>query len=253
VKRVLLFLLLAGGGLAGLIQAAGGFLGEKQDDVKPEVPVLARNPVAAGPDEAPLRISEFPVNPDGRTPDVTLRRIQELDVPLTREREWKDPVTGERVVLPYFTEMSLLVKDLESFRDPSTGAPGERWKDVHVTVYRDPSTLTRVEAERLAADPAERRHFVLYEIDAAEGHANFPMGPVAEGQGTPSVRTLLYLRKAVRIHIIREDVRIETSDVTVDREAGTAEGPSEITATNASFVFREERLAAGAHDGVSGR
>ncbi|HVG93721.1 MAG TPA: hypothetical protein VND21_04690 [Planctomycetota bacterium] len=239
MRRLLLFIALAGAGLAALVGAAGSFFGRGGDEPSPEVPVVARDAApTAQTGDAPLPLSAFPGNFDERTPDVALLDPMKLDFPLMADREWKDPVTGERVALPYFVEMSLRVRDLEPFRDPSTGAAGNRWKDVHVTVYRDPSTLTRAEAERLAADPAERRNLVLYEVQAAEGHANFPLGPAESGRSQPTVRMQIYLRKDVEIHVVREDVRILTSDVTLDREAGTAEGPSDITATSASFLVR---------------
>jgi hypothetical protein len=134
VRRLLLFLVLATGGIVLLVQAAGGLFGESRDAVQPEIPVIDHSPIVADTGESPLRISDYPVNPNGRTPDVAIRPVEDLRFALTRPREWKDSVTGERIALPFFTEMAFHVKHLESFRDASTGAPGERWKDVHVTV-----------------------------------------------------------------------------------------------------------------------
>ena len=237
MKRVAAFLVLASAGLSALVFAAGGVGGKKS--TLPDLPGVTLDPAppATGPSTT-VRMDTLPLGPSKpkNAPRVEVQPLGAFSTSITEPHDWVDPVTRERVPLPYYTKLSLRMDAPSAEPSPGAGVPWFRWDRVHVTGYRDPSTLTRREVDALLADPANRRDLVLYEIDAAEGSANVRVTAIAEGQKALPARFVLKLTKDVRIHVVPDDVHLQTSDLVIDQGAGTIESGAEIVATGPGFT-----------------
>jgi len=236
VRRLAVFLLLAAGGLAALVVAAGGWSGTKTGPEASPV-TLGPAPVAAGPTTT-VRVDALPLGAakPRNAPRVEVQPLGAFGTSITKPYEWVDPVTRERVTIPYYTELSLRMDAPSAEPSPGAGVPWFRWDRVHVTGYRDPSTLTRKEVEAVLRDPANRRDLVLYEIDAAEGSANVRLTAIADGEKPLPPRFVLRLTKDVRIHVVPDNVHVQTSDLVIDQSAGTVEGAATLVATGPAFT-----------------
>lgn len=240
MKRVLLFLALAGGGLALLGRLGGGFFGQSVQAPAPVVPEVARPPhssndssvdlsevlgggMAGGARSAPIQIA--PTTLYDRT----------FDLPPTT---WVDPVTHEAVELAVAPRCWVRFDEPAPMRD-TAGSPGMRWKGVQIVVYRAPKTYTRAEVDALRANSKTgRRGLERFEITAEEGFETTTPLLTTPGDKTPRERTVIRLTKNVVIRDVIQKLVVRTSDVVVDREAGTAEGTSPIEAQGPGYVAR---------------
>ena len=250
MRRLLLFLLLAAGGLAALGALAGGFQGAGKDAPKPELPLVTEGP---GPEtsKARVHIADLPLSErGGKQPNFELQAAKLVTQMLWKNGggTWIDPVTRERIEFPFYPSMAISVDRPVPTRDSMTGTPGGEWQGWHLTVFRDVATLTRKEAESLQASPLFRQQLVLYDVTATQGTANFPISQVGDGQHKPGVRVVIHLTKDVVIKLVPDGMTIRTSDVTIDKDAGIASGPEAIEAESAAWSlrgkgFRIEKLA----------
>ncbi len=83
-----------------------------------------------------------------------------------------------------------------------------------------------------------RRGLERFEISAEEGYETTTPLLSAPGDKTPRERTVIRLSKNVEIRDLIQKLVVRTSDVVVDREAGTAEGSAPIEAQGPGYVAR---------------
>ncbi len=240
MKRVLLFLTLAAGGLATLGWLGGGFFGQSSQAPAPVVPEVAPPP-RAGTNEA-VSLSELPGGGKpgaGRTAPIQVDPMnlwdQTFDHPPTT---WKDPTTGESIALANAPRAWVRFHKPATMRD-TAGSPGLRWNGVQIVLYRDPKTYTRADVDALRANSKTgRRGLERFEISAEEGYETTTPLLSAPGDKTPRERTVIRLSKNVEIRDLIQKLVVRTSDVVVDREAGTAEGSAPIEAQGPGYVAR---------------
>ena len=235
MRRALLFLALAGGGLGILVSTAGGWRGTRTSTEKPVIPVVPAPPASATGSE--LRVSDLP-RIDGvptRGNDFTLQPVRAAGRAFTRPRTWKDPLGGAPIELPFYPAYSVRADDLEPYKEDGPGAPSARWKGLHITVYREVEAISRDEALALQRDPESRKAIVLYEIEAEEGVANFRLEPTPEGTRPLPPRVVIRLLRGVRIHVVPDDARITTSDLVIDEGTGTVEGAGDVHVESAAL------------------
>ena len=240
MRRLLLFLLLAAGGLAALGTLAGGFQGAGKDAPKPELPLVTDG---AGPDasKARVRMADLPLSErGGKQPNFEVQAAKLVTRMAWKDggATWIDPVTRERIEFPFYPSMAISVDRPVPTRDSMTGTPGVEWQGWHLTVFRDVATLTRKEAESLQAEPLFRQQLVHYDVTATQGTAGFPISQIGDGQHKPGVRVVIHLTKDVVIKLVPDGMTIRTSDVTIDKDAGIASGPEAIEAESAAWSLR---------------
>lgn len=238
MRRVVLFLVLAGLGWVVLVRFAGGMAGPRRTEEGTPV-ALRTTPTeaVAGPgttvnvDAMPLGASR-PRDP----PRVDLAPMGAFVTSVTKSFRWVDPVTAETIDLPHYVTLSLRMDGPTPEPSPTQGVPWFRWRGVNVVAYREPSTLSRSEVNALLADPATRRNLVLYDLDADEGSANINPQAVAEGGKPLPPRFVLRLTKDVRVHVVPDDVRLRAANVVVDQAAEALEGAGDVLASGPGFT-----------------
>gem|GEM_PF-2949683 len=254
MKRVLAFLLLAGGGLLALASATGGFHGTSRERPKPELTSAEDEAPGAPKQPTGVRVAEIPLG-RGQLPPARVEPLEALDVHENPPRTWVDPVTKEKIELPYYPELSLHFTDPAPFSDAASGDVGARWRKAEVLMYRDVTSLSREEALALRAtmvaagdgrtprasseeDSATRARFVRFVITAEDGEASLRTIPFAGRDRVPEVRKVVKLTKNVVIRDLLQNAVLNASDLVIDHGAGTAEGTGPIEVESPAYRMR---------------
>lgn len=237
MKRIVLFLVLAVGGIAALAALGGGLGGTA---TKGPVPVVAEiAPAMAGAGGAEPMPMEIPGGAmlGGGMPigvDPAKRFTNTVDESWT----WTDASTGESILIRNAPKAAVECNDPAPIRD-TTGAQGLRWTGVHIVLYRDKKRWTRADAVALAANPKiGRAGLEQFDITADEGYettAPLPPGPDGRSAGT---RTIIHITKNVVIYDYDNKLFVRTSDAVVDYEAQTAEGAAPVEVESTSYIVR---------------
>src|SRR5205814_2536621 len=150
VRRVVLFLALVGGLGGALVALAGGVAGPAHDGPSPEIPLVAGAPARPLVPAVPMQaVAGAPTE----AKRLTVRPAKSISSNVEEPREWEDPVSHEKVALPYYPLYSLRGNDVGPAAGAAPDVPAARWSQMHATVYKDVRELTRAEAVRLAHDP----------------------------------------------------------------------------------------------------
>ncbi len=254
MKRILAFLVLAGGGLLALAAATGGFHGTSRERPKPELTTSEDEAPGAASRPTGVRVTEIPLG-RGQLPPASVEPLESLDVHENQPRTWVDPVTKEKIELPYFPELSIHFTDPTPFSDEASGDVGARWRKAEVLMYRDVTSLSREEALALRAtmvaagdgrtprasseeDSATRARFVRFVITAEEGEASLRTIPFAGRDRVPEVRKVVKLSKNVVIRDLLQNAVLNASDLVIDHGAGTAEGTGPIEVESPAYRMR---------------
>lgn len=254
MKRALAFLLLAGGGLFALASATGGFHGTSRERPKPELVQVEDDAPDAQGRPTGVRVTEIPLG-RGHLPPASVEPLEALDVHENPPRTWVDPVTKEKIELPYYPELSLHFTDPAPFNDAASGDVGARWRKAEVLMYRDVTSLSREEALALRAtmvaagdgrtprasseeDAATRARFVRFVITAENGEASLRTIPFAGRDRVPEVRKVVKLTKNVVIRDLLQNAVLNASDLVIDHGAGTAEGTGPIEVESPAYRMR---------------
>jgi hypothetical protein len=221
VRSAILFVVLAGVGLAGLWAFSGGFVAEAPPG---EIPAVDTPRERAGPVFDPSSLDST-----HRLPPLGIGKSKRASFPATEHRTFVDRVTGEKIEFPRFVTWTFHAGEAEPRPDPVTGEQHVLCRDVRVRMYREPAT--REEAVALRDDAKTFERLVRLEVEAEEGQADFLLAaPAPDAPPATDVRSILHLTKSVRIADVQQGIVIRTTDVTVDAKAGTAEGNADIVA-----------------------
>ncbi len=235
MRRTLLFLALAGAGLAILATLGGGFLADGPAGEEPTV--SPPRPAGAAGRAPPIDPSTIDPGRGGGIPPVQVDPVRRTAMSFTEHRTWRDRVTGEKIEFPRFVVWTFHASDTRFFKDALTGDPGVECRDIRVQMFRDPES--REEATALRDDPTSFTRLVKFEMQGEEGRADFLLAETPAGGGAAADRTtIVRMTKAVRITDPGQGIVIRTSDVTVDSWAGTASGSADITADLPAGVLR---------------
>lgn len=243
MKRILLFLVLAAGGLAVLSALGGGLTGSTVQRPPPVVSAMPESTHDAGGVEPP-KTSELP-RLDGGTgggssqdAPIAVDPFKSYNMTLAERATYVDPVSGDVIEILNAPKASIDCKNAGPMRD-AAGSPGMRWKAIHIVLYKDKKDYTRPVAEALRANPATgRRGLELFDITADEGYETTTPIPLAPGEKEPRGRTIVRITKNVLIHDYVRDLDVRTSDAEVDYDAQTAEGRAPVEVEAKAYVIR---------------
>ena len=228
MKRLLLFLVLAASGIAALALGAGGFFGAGSGTERPDVGPDTPSAPGTAPKDGVIDLNQVPskedvtasVNPTGRV------RMQGPAVP----RVWEDPVTRQTLEFPTFVPWEFEAERMRGVVDPVTGDQAVACWKVRVRLYREPSTLTRAEAEALHADREGHPGRVHMEITGEEARADFMKMSVNGTERLPGVRTFVHMTKGVVLEDFSQHLVIRTDEAVIELDKRSAEGQSRLVA-----------------------
>jgi hypothetical protein len=222
----ILFVGLAGGGVALLSWAGGGFFGSGPSGERPQVEASDRAPPPGTGLALEQLVGDSRRTIPGRIGDEKTGSVGARE---SESRTWTDKPTGERFEFPRFLAWTFSASEIEPFRDATTGEQGFRYRDVRIVFYREPKT--RAEAQALRDDPVAGRLLGL-EVEADEGWASF-----AAQVATPD-KPLVRLPKSARLRDHVRNLTVVCDDTTVDLDAGTAEGAGDLVAEHPACSLR---------------
>lgn len=237
MRRVLLFLALAGGGLAALATLGGGFRGSATQDPPPVVSEVPHPARTAG-DFEPVRANELAGGRAGAVGDapIELGPADRADQTIDEATTWTDPATGESIAIRNAPKAAVTAYRIAPMRD-TAGSPGMRWKRIHIVLFRDKKRWTRADAEALAANPKTgRKGLEQYDITADEGYETTTVLPGGSAARGTTGRTVIHVTQNVVIHDYLRKLDVRTSDAVIDYDAQSAEGAERVEVESAAYL-----------------
>ncbi len=235
MKRVLLFLALAAGGILALSVLAGGFLGAGPDAAKP---VMSQSRPDAGTVDHPIVHVPDADTGSRSMPKTTVTALRDFSVPKTEAKTWADRVTGERIDFPNYVVWWFRADDTAPVSDAAPGEQGMLVKGIRILVYKDASALSREEARALRADSsAALPKLVRLEITSPEGRADFLVPMLGRDKKAKGMRTIVRMPGDVHVRDVERSTDIRTTNVLLDLEAHTASGSEPVVATSPDWTL----------------
>ncbi len=235
MKRLLIFLMLAGAGVAALVHGAGGLDGPLRS--RPQ-PVVQETPV---PREAGPRIETGQGTPD-------IDAIEGITQPAPPRRiVWQDRLSDERIEIPAFMPWRFHAEDATPLQRPDRQRQGVLCRDVSFQIHREPET--RAEAMALVRNEEGAYEALLHQrFTAREARVFGRLGEALSRRGAPTGEgrglgdTELRLNGDVVISDLEQGLEIRGDAMTVWPEQDRAEGDGLYTLRHEALLLRGTKL-----------
>ena len=241
MKRVLLFLLLAGGGMLAVWGTSGGAGAPPTPPPRPATsPTTPTPPPPAG--TPPAGTPPAGTAPGGAhdtrdlpmakgTPPAQISPTGPVRFQANPEpRTWVSRVTGETLVFPAFVAWDFAAEGTEPVRGAGSGDSGFVARRVRLRVYRDPKEYSEDTARSLHADREGRPGPVEFEVTSDTARADFLRLAVGGGERIAGVKTTIHLDGNVVIQDFAQDQVIRTDKAHVDVDHDFVYGDQSVVA-----------------------